>query len=60
VVLGGLLVGGRVSELIAEVALAIETASRLEDIAGTIHPHPTYSEAIAEAAENALKKGVHY
>lgn len=60
VLLGGLLVGGNVSELIAEVTFAIETASRLEDIAGTIHPHPTYGEAIAEAAENALKKGVHY
>ena len=59
IILGGLLVGGKVSELISEVALAIETASRLEDIAGTIHPHPTFGEALMEAAENALKKGVH-
>jgi dihydrolipoamide dehydrogenase len=59
VVLGALLVGSRVSEMISEIAFAVETASRLEDLAGTIHPHPTFSEAIAEAAENALKKGVH-
>ncbi len=58
-ILGGLLVGSRVSELVSEIALAIEMGARLEDVAGTIHPHPTYGEAIAEAAEVALKKSVH-
>ena len=57
--MGGIIVGAHASDMIAEIGLAIEMGARLEDIAGTIHPHPTYSEAILEAAEDALKKCVH-
>ncbi len=48
------------NSMIAEAALAIEMGATLEDIADTIHPHPTFSEAIQEAAEGALGRGIHY
>ncbi|MCL4389076.1 dihydrolipoyl dehydrogenase, partial [Candidatus Marsarchaeota archaeon] len=48
------------NSMIAEAALAIEMGATLEDIADTIHPHPTYSEAIQEAAEGALGRGIHF
>src|SRR5690606_16403958 len=41
IVLGGLIVGPGASDLIAEIGLAIEMAATLEDIALTIHAHPT-------------------
>ncbi len=48
------------NSMISEAALAIELGATLEDIADTIHPHPTYSEAIMEAAEAALKRPIHF
>jgi dihydrolipoamide dehydrogenase len=48
-----------VSELSAAFALAIEMGARLEDIAGTIHAHPTRSEAVMEAALKALGSALH-
>ncbi|MBN9229287.1 MAG: dihydrolipoyl dehydrogenase [Legionella sp. 40-6] len=50
-ILGGGIVGVNAGDLIAEVALAIEMCCDVEDIALTIHPHPTLSETIAQAAE---------
>lgn len=50
-VIGAGIVGPNAGELIAEVALAIEMGCDVEDIALTIHPHPTLSETIAQAAE---------
>ena len=50
-VLGGGIVGTNAGELISEVALAIETGADAEDIGLTIHPHPTLSETVANAAE---------
>ena len=50
-VLGIHIVGPEASELISEGTLAIEMAARIEDIAATIHAHPTLPEAIMEAAE---------
>ena len=58
-VLGAQIVAPDASELIAEVGLAIEMGARLEDIAATIHTHPTLSEAVAEAAANARGAAVH-
>ena len=58
-VLGIQAVGPGVSELSAAFALAIETGARLEDIAGTIHAHPTLSEALQESALKALGHGLH-
>ncbi|MGD0729098.1 MAG: dihydrolipoyl dehydrogenase [Candidatus Micrarchaeaceae archaeon] len=54
------IVSDEASSMISEAALAIEMGANLEDIADTIHPHPTYSEAIQEAAEGALGKGIHF
>ena len=50
-VLGVGLAGPGAGELISEAALAIEMAARWQDLALTIHPHPTLSESIMEAAE---------
>lgn len=58
-VLGVQAVGAGVSELSGSFALAIEMGARLEDIAGTIHTHPTRSEALQEAAYKALGHALH-
>lgn len=50
-VIGGALTGVNAGELIGEVALAIEMGCDAEDIALTIHPHPTLSESVMMAAE---------
>ena len=50
-VLGAGIVGRNAGDMIPELALAIEMAATAEDIALTIHPHPTLSETIMEAAE---------
>ncbi|QMT60406.1 MULTISPECIES: dihydrolipoyl dehydrogenase [unclassified Legionella] len=50
-ILGAGIVGVNAGDLIAETALAIEMCCDVEDIALTIHPHPTLSETIAQAAE---------
>jgi len=52
-------VGAHVSELSAEFAMSIEMGARLEDLAGTIHVHPTLSEAVHEAALRALGHAIH-
>ncbi|TGY88098.1 dihydrolipoyl dehydrogenase [Marinicauda algicola] len=59
VILGIHAVGKHVSELSGEFALAIEMGARLEDIAGTIHVHPTLTECTAEAALAALGHPIH-
>ena len=59
VVLGIHLAGPRVSELAGEAALAIEMGATLDDLALTIHPHPTFSEALAESAWGALGNPLH-
>jgi dihydrolipoamide dehydrogenase len=48
------------NSMIAEAALAIEMGATIEDIADTIHPHPTYSEGIQEVAEAALGRPIHF
>jgi dihydrolipoamide dehydrogenase len=53
-VLGVGIVGPGAGELIAEAALAVETAAVAEDLAATIHAHPTLSETLMEAAERLL------
>ncbi|SMH31298.1 dihydrolipoyl dehydrogenase [Mesorhizobium australicum] len=58
-VLGIQAVGAGVSELSAAFGLAIEMGARLEDIAGTIHAHPTLGEASQEAALKALGQALH-
>ena len=54
------IVSDEADSMISEAALAIEMGATLEDIADTIHPHPTYSEAVQEAAEAALGRPIHF
>lgn len=58
-VLGIQAVGKGVSELSSAFGLAVEMGGRLEDIAGTIHAHPTQGEAFQEAALSALGHPLH-
>ena len=57
--LGVQIIGPNASELISEASLGIELGATLEDIASTIHPHPTLSEMLMEAADGALGKAIH-
>jgi dihydrolipoyl dehydrogenase len=58
-VLGVHIVGPEASTMISEGALALEMAAFLDDVALTIHPHPTLGEAMMEAAANASGAAVH-
>jgi dihydrolipoamide dehydrogenase len=53
-------VGAEVAELSASFSLALEMGARLEDIAATIHAHPTQSEALVEASLKALGHPLHF
>lgn len=52
-------VGSHVSELAGEAALAVEMAATLQDISSTVHPHPTMSESVAEAALLGMHRPLH-
>lgn len=58
-VIGVQAVGRHVAELAGEAALAVETAATVEDLAGTIHAHPTLGESLMEAALGLLGRPVH-
>jgi dihydrolipoamide dehydrogenase len=58
-VLGVGIVGEHAGDLIAEAVLAIEMGATAEDLAMTIHPHPTTSETVMEAAETVLGTAIH-
>jgi dihydrolipoamide dehydrogenase len=58
-VIGGGIVGKNAGELIGEITHAIEMGASAEDLALTIHPHPTLSETIMEAAEMLEGKAIH-
>ncbi|HPR64113.1 MAG TPA: dihydrolipoyl dehydrogenase [Thermoanaerobaculia bacterium] len=58
-ILGVVIVGSSASELVSEAALAIEMGAFLDDLAGTIHPHPTLSEGLLESVEAALNQAIH-
>jgi dihydrolipoamide dehydrogenase len=58
-ILGVQIVGPEASNLISEAALAIEMGATVDDIALTVHPHPTLPEAIMEAAESAAGRPIH-
>jgi dihydrolipoamide dehydrogenase len=59
-VLGVGIVGAGAGELIAEGVLAIEMGAGARDVALTIHPHPTLSETVMEAAEVFFGQATHY
>ena len=58
-VLGVHIVGPHAGDMIAEMVLAMEFGASSEDIARTCHAHPTYSEAIKEAALAVDKRPIH-
>ncbi|MGB7158995.1 MAG: dihydrolipoyl dehydrogenase [Tepidisphaeraceae bacterium] len=58
--LGMHILGARASDLIAEGAVAIEFASSVEDIARSVHAHPTLPEAIKEAALAVERRAIHF
>ena len=58
-VLGVGIVGPEASDLISEAALAIEMCAFAEDVALTVHPHPTLGEAMMESFKHALGEAVH-
>ena len=59
-VLGVGLAGPGAGELVGEAALAIEMGATAEDIAWTIHAHPTLSETVMEAAESVAGHSIHF
>ena len=59
VVLGVGIVGPEASSLIGEAALAIEMGARAQDVALTVHPHPTLTETLMEAAEAVEGQAIH-
>lgn len=58
-VIGCEIVGANASDLINELSLAIEKDLTVEDIAMTVHPHPTLGEIVMETAEIAADKPIH-
>lgn len=58
-ILGVHILGPQASELIAEAVLAMEYAASAEDLARTVHAHPTLSEAVHEAALSVHKRAIH-
>ena len=57
--IGGQMVGMNVTEMIASVVVARRMGATAHDIAKSIHPHPTMSEAVMEAAAAALGEAIH-
>jgi len=57
--IGAHILGPRASDLIAELAVAIEFGASAEDIARSVHAHPTLPEAVKEAALAAGKRAIH-
>ena len=58
-VLGAHLIGPHAGELIAEIGMAMEFGASSEDIARTCHAHPTFSEAVKEAALSVDNRAIH-
>jgi len=58
-ILGIAIAGPGAGELIAEGVLAIESGATVEALSRTIHPHPTLSETLMEAADSLLGKSIH-
>lgn len=57
--IGAQVVGAGASELISECSLALSNRLSIEEIASSVHPHPTLSESIMEAARAGLGKPIH-
>ncbi len=53
------MIGENVTDMLAELVMAKKLEATEEEILDAIHPHPTYSEAIMEAAGVAVGKAIH-
>ena len=58
-ILGAHMIGPHAGEMIAEIGIAMEFGASAEDIARTCHAHPTFSEAVKEAALSVDKRAIH-
>jgi dihydrolipoamide dehydrogenase len=58
-ILGAHIIGQHAGELIAEIGVGMEFGASAEDIARTCHAHPTFSEAVKEAALSVDKRAIH-
>jgi dihydrolipoamide dehydrogenase len=58
-ILGGMIICDCASNMIGEVAAAMRGGLTIDELACTVHSHPTYSEAILECARNAIGKAYH-
>lgn len=58
-ILGAHIIGPHASDLVHEIAVAMEKGLTVKDIAGTIHAHPTLAEGIMEAAEDVHDSAIH-
>ena len=59
-ILGAVVIGHEASNLIAEMALAIQNELTLDSVIGTIHAHPTLAESWLEAALMAADRPIHF
>lgn len=58
-VLGGQIIGPRATDLISEITLAISSELTIEELGGSIHPHPTVSESIMESVHDIESLSIH-
>ncbi len=58
-VLGVHIVAGHATDMIAEATASLELEATVHDLAKTVHPHPTLSEVVMEAAHGAVGKPIH-
>ena len=58
-ILGAHVLGPRASDLVAELAVAMEFGASAEDLARSVHAHPTLPEAVKEAALGVAKRAIH-
>ena len=59
IILGGQIMGAHASDLIAEITLAVKNKLTAEQLADTIHAHPTLAETVMEAAEDIFGLSIH-
>ena len=58
-IIGGVIAGAQATELVAELSLAVSSKITLEELASSIHAHPTLHESVREAALQALGRAIH-
>ena len=58
-ILGAVVIGQHATDVVQEIALAMKNELTVEEIAATIHPHPTFVEGVLEAAESWLGYPIH-